>query len=148
MGADLSLRSLIRLNGFNGPGIVRVSSPTRTAIDYRIEVRNSQGNWEYVAGSSDRRGSQTGARSESDYQFEGFDEAEREQGLRWLEALREAQSKIKAIEAERVVYVGQQFAQPGLTHRLYRGEPGSPREAGFTRRYCRLSGLAVGCRKS
>lgn len=99
----------------------------RTAIDYRIEIRNSRGNWEYVAGSSDRRGNQPGSTTESDYQFGGFAEADRERGLRWLESLRETQSKIKAIEAERVVYVGQ-FSQPGLTHRLYRGEPSSPRE--------------------
>ena len=99
----------------------------RTATNYRIELRDSEGNWEYVAGSSDRQVSRSGATAESDYRFDEFAEADQERGRGWLKSLKETQAEIKAMEAKRVVYVGQ-FSQPGVTHRLYRGEPSSPRE--------------------
>ena len=41
--------------------------------------------------------------------------------------IEQIQVDLEQIQSQRVAYVGQ-FTQPGATHRLYRGEPTSPRE--------------------
>jgi len=99
----------------------------RTAVDYRIELMRADGQWEYVAGSSDRLVPQVSGGKEPQYRFDSFPDSEAEKGRRWLEELTSVRQELEQIQKSRVAYVGQ-FSQPGATHRLYRGEPSSPRE--------------------
>ncbi len=100
----------------------------RTAVGYRIELMSESGEWEFVAGDSDRSLVAAVEGGKSNYRFEGFSESEVEQGRRWLAHKNELKAEMDKIESTRVDYVGQ-FSQPGMTHRLYRGDPDSPREA-------------------
>ncbi len=99
----------------------------RTAIGYRIELLDAAGQWEVIASSSDRRTFDQAMPRSPEYQFERFADEEARNGRQWLSSLNDLVTERKRLEASRVAYIGQ-FSQPGPTHRLYRGEPGSPRE--------------------
>ena len=97
----------------------------RLPVNYRIEAATDPSAWELLASSSDRQ-SPIGAASEM-YQFTGIPHAEAAEGKRWLGELTQYQTQKADLEKETVVYAGN-FAQPGPTHRLYRGEPNAKRE--------------------
>ena len=97
----------------------------RVAVGYRIEAANEVGQWELLTSSSDR---QAGVGSASvTYQFRGFPQPEAAQGRQWLNELEGLRKQKAHLEMSSVVYAGT-FAQPGPTHRLYRGEPDAKRE--------------------
>ena len=97
----------------------------RVAVGYRIEAAAERGQWELLATSSDR---QAGVGSASvTYQFRGFPQSEAAQGREWIDELEGLRKKKAYLERSSVVYAGT-FAQPGPTHRLYRGEPDAKRE--------------------
>ena len=99
----------------------------RTALEYRVELQDADGVWQYVAGSSDRRSVANQESDEQHYDFENFPEEEAKKAREWLAEIEQIQVDVEQIQSQRVAYVGQ-FTQPGATHRLYRGEPTSPRE--------------------
>lgn len=97
----------------------------RLAVEYRIESSVDGESWTLLAGSTDRnpyKGS-----SEPQFDFSSFPEDEAAAGQRWLSELEAKQNLRTQLQQSSNVYVGT-FAQPGPTHRLYRGEQGSPRE--------------------
>jgi hypothetical protein len=97
----------------------------RMPVDYRVEVAESEGQWQLVASSSDRW--PEGHSSMGEYQFDAVAEAEAEQGRRWLEELDAVREERASLSQVNLVYAGK-FQQPGSTYRLYRGEPAMARE--------------------
>ena len=97
----------------------------RLPIRYRIEVASTPGQWQLVASSVDRlRARESGS---DEYHFEAFDQAEANQGHKWLAERNELQKMKADLSNSNQVYAGN-FQQPGPTHRLYRGEPAMARE--------------------
>lgn len=99
----------------------------RLPIGYHIESATESGQWNEVASSSDRLPFQTGRPPEENYEFHDFAQQDAEQGKMWLARLQAARREKTALEKSKLVYAGT-FAQPGPTHRLYRGEPDAKRE--------------------
>ncbi|WP_146578931.1 PSD1 and planctomycete cytochrome C domain-containing protein [Neorhodopirellula pilleata] len=97
----------------------------RLPIRYRIEVASTPGQWQLVASSADRL--PAGESTAEEYHFEAFDQAEADQGRKWLAERKELQQIKTDLSNSKQVYAGT-FQQPGPTHRLYRGEPAMPRE--------------------
>ncbi|MEM7393290.1 MAG: DUF1553 domain-containing protein, partial [Verrucomicrobiota bacterium] len=95
----------------------------RLAVDYRIETAVEPGQWTYLASSADRQ--KPGGKKAETYRFAGH--PDEQQGRHWLKELEQARSEKKRLEETTKVYAGT-FAQPGPTHRLYRGEPDAKRE--------------------
>ena len=99
----------------------------RLAIDYRVEVSTDAENWSLVAGSDDRQPFRIGQSTAPDYDFASFPKDEADNGRASLTQLT-AKTKLRdTLTKSTTIYAGT-FSQPGATHRLYRGEPGSPRE--------------------
>ncbi len=99
----------------------------RLPIEYRIDSAIEPGQWEAVASSSDRQPFQTKTPADTNYAFDGFSQPEADRGRLWLERLQDARRERAALQKSTLVYAGN-FVQPGLTHRLYRGEPDAKRE--------------------
>lgn len=97
----------------------------RLPVSYRIEAATKPEQWELLASSSDRQLS-SGATREM-YQFAGFPHPEAAKGQQWLDELKRLRTQKADLEKPTGVYSGK-FAQPGPTHRLYRGEPNAKRE--------------------
>ncbi|MED6335173.1 MAG: DUF1549 domain-containing protein, partial [Planctomycetota bacterium] len=91
----------------------------RTATQYTIEVRWASGDWTIVSGSQDRlaAGSQ------------GGEEGVSVGGSELTSHIAQAEERWRALKAapSAMVYAGQ-LAQPGPTHRLYRGDATAKRE--------------------
>ena len=94
----------------------------RVPVEYRIVVATEDGKWTTIASSSDRL-PKSSTQVTTRYQFTGKNA---DQGRKW-------EAQLKALETRRTnlskneVYAGK-FTQPGVTHRLYRGEPDMKRE--------------------
>ncbi|APZ92932.1 PSD1 and planctomycete cytochrome C domain-containing protein [Fuerstiella marisgermanici] len=99
----------------------------RLPIGYHIESAIEAGQWNPIASSSDRKPFRAETPSDENYDFDGFAQQEAEQGKKWLARLQAARREKAALEKSTLVYAGT-FAQPGPTHRLYRGEPDAKRE--------------------
>ncbi|MEZ6128409.1 MAG: DUF1553 domain-containing protein [Planctomycetaceae bacterium] len=99
----------------------------RLATDYRIEASVDGTEWTTVADSSDRKSFSAGTSDSVTYDFAAFSDAEADAGRELLKQL-DSQTQLRAtLTKPTLVYAGS-FVQPGATHRLYRGEPGAPRE--------------------
>ena len=99
----------------------------RLATDYRIETSLDGKTWALVASAADRLPYDAKQTPRIEYSFTGLPDAEAAaatEQLRRLEASIEQRAQLSQTPK---VYAGS-FRQPGPTHRLYRGEPGSPRE--------------------
>jgi len=83
----------------------------RLPVDYAIEAETAPGKWTTIAGSSGRleRGAEQG------------------RGAELFAALGRVKAERRKLEADSMVYAGQ-FEEPAAVHRLFRGDPGSPRE--------------------
>lgn len=113
----------------------------RLATEYVISVSKDGNDWTEVAGSKDRQpysSDQTGPV----YDFDSFPEAEAVTGRALLTQLEQTTKNRLAISRPPTVYAGR-FTQPGPTHRLYRGEPGAPREAVPPAAIASLNGITL-----
>lgn len=99
----------------------------RLATRYRIESSIEPDVWELLASSADRRVESEAAPGDEQYQFANLPRDQADLGRRWLDRLQAAQQERKDLAKSTMVYAGQ-FSQPGMTYRLYRGEPDARRE--------------------
>ncbi|MCA8998934.1 MAG: DUF1553 domain-containing protein [Planctomycetaceae bacterium] len=99
----------------------------RLAISYQIEGSRDGQAWQLLSSSADRLPFQQKADVAPDFDFSGVPDQQAQQGRKWLSRLKSLLEERKAVAQPPLVYAGT-FQQPGPTHRLYRGEPGSPRE--------------------
>jgi cytochrome c553 len=97
----------------------------RLATRYRIEAAEKAGAWRVVASSVGRSVKRPGKKPAPEYRFEGHPDAK--QGKQWLSQVTAAKARKYRLESSKLAYTGT-FAQPGPTHRLYRGEPDAKRE--------------------
>jgi hypothetical protein len=98
----------------------------RLATDYRIEVETTNGHWVTVAGSEGRLPATATASIESALPPRLSAEEKRRASTLLAELVRLQEERETTSTAPRV-YAGV-FEQPETVHRLYRGDPGSPRE--------------------
>jgi mono/diheme cytochrome c family protein len=102
----------------------------RLATQYRIEAGLTTNDWQRVASSDDREPFAGKAEPPPGpvYQFAGRPEAEAAQGKQWLAELEQVRRQRAEWAKAPAIYAGN-FTQPGVTHRLHRGDPLQPREA-------------------
>jgi mono/diheme cytochrome c family protein len=99
----------------------------RVAVEYRIETSLDGRDWRLVADSSDRI-KRTNSGRAADVAVPADLPAEEAATLRkLLERRREIDRRLGTLTALPPIYAGR-FEQPGLTHRLHRGDPMQPRE--------------------
>ncbi len=113
----------------------------RLAVDYKIESSLDAKNWTQLASSDDRLNSSPTSTAIV-YEFNSFPDAEAELGRTKLAELNERLSQREALSRPTMIYAGT-FAQPGPIYRLYRGEPGSPREEVAPAAIASLTGLTL-----
>ena len=99
----------------------------RLATGYKIEVSTDRQQWTTVASSADRLPFTNKQNVTPSYDFDSFPEGVAQQGRDQLAELQQLRSRQQELETGTLVYAGT-FSQPGPTHRLYRGEPGAPKE--------------------
>ena len=101
----------------------------RLPTKYRIEAATQVDldAWELLASSDDRLSYNTNESLESGYDFDRFSPEESKRGRKLFAQWKIARKQREQLERSSSVYTGT-FSEPGPTHRLYRGEPESPRE--------------------
>ena len=99
----------------------------RLATEYRIEGSLDGKQWKLLASSLDRMPFQTEAPRPVTYRFEGLPESEATQGKAWLVRIEKAVAERERLSRTPEIYAGS-FHPPGIIHRLYRGDPTTPRE--------------------
>ena len=114
----------------------------RLATDYRIDVSLNGETWSSVTGSSDRAAFRSNDVTGPEYNFDAFSNEEGNSGRAMLEQLNETLERQTAMAQPTMVYAGR-FSQPEATHRLYRGEPGSPREQVLPAAIASLNGVRL-----
>lgn len=100
----------------------------RLAIDYRIEASVDGRTWTLLCSSADRQPLSSVKPQDPIYDFDAFPVEEARLGEKLHEELQSLVAQRERLSAPTMVYAGT-FSQPGPTHRLYRGDPISPREA-------------------
>ena len=95
----------------------------RLATDYRIEISTDGKSWTTVGDSTRRR--KLGATIV--YEFDGLNSPEKEKAEQQLATLTSLLSRKNELKKPATAYLGT-FSPPLTTHRLYRGDPMSPRE--------------------
>ncbi|HUG68437.1 MAG TPA: DUF1553 domain-containing protein, partial [Pirellulaceae bacterium] len=98
----------------------------RVATSYKIEAAIEPGTWKQLA-SSDNRLPYSEDASSASPSVEGLPDEVAEEGKQLFAELNRAEQERDRLAQGPQVYAGT-FTQPGPTHRLYRGEPTSPRE--------------------
>ncbi|MEM7013789.1 MAG: DUF1553 domain-containing protein, partial [Verrucomicrobiota bacterium] len=96
----------------------------RIPIEYRIESSLDGENWTLLSSHRSRFPFQS-TKTETQYDFANHPDGET--GKQIHARLKAAQTEKSGLEKSTLVYAGK-FAQPGPTHRLYRGEPDAKRE--------------------
>lgn len=100
----------------------------RLATDYKIEASTDGEKWKLLATSADRQSfSLTNKPPQPTYDFSKLPSGEAASAKHQLQQLTAYQQQRTALASAKSAYAGT-FNQPGPTHRLYRGEPGIPRE--------------------
>ncbi|MEX0938414.1 MAG: PSD1 and planctomycete cytochrome C domain-containing protein [Pirellulales bacterium] len=99
----------------------------RLAIEYVIDVATEPDRWTVVASSEDRAPYRAQRAPLAGYRFASRSAAIDEDELARLIDLREELSAQLPDQEQHMVYAGS-FTPPGLTYRLYRGDPTAPRE--------------------
>jgi hypothetical protein len=98
----------------------------RLATDYLIEAETSQGRWATIASSQGRL--PAGSTDLADASFaKSLPPGTAKPAARLFAELRRLREERENMSATAKVYAGV-FEQPNPVHRLYRGDPGSPRE--------------------
>ncbi|MGB8853169.1 MAG: DUF1553 domain-containing protein [Pirellulales bacterium] len=108
----------------------RDRSPTpqfsdRVAIRYEVAVSNDGTTWQTVA--SDRGRIPYGGNTTAAIDFASLSPNERAEAESLTAQVAEAEKKLKQLKDVPKAYIGE-FAQPGKTHRFFRGDPMAPRE--------------------
>ena len=98
----------------------------RLATKYRIEVATEPGQWQVVADSS-RRMPAGGSSNPSDFVAAGLSAADAERAAEISRQIASLEAERNQLDGTAMAYAGT-FRQPPTTHRLYRGDPMSPRE--------------------
>ena len=100
----------------------------RLAVQYKIESSMDAKNWTQLASSADRMVAKSSTKeNEIVYEFDSYPADEANSGRAALADLKKILSQREVLSRPTMIYAGT-FSQPGPTHRLYRGEPSSPRE--------------------
>ncbi|MCA9177383.1 MAG: DUF1553 domain-containing protein [Planctomycetales bacterium] len=100
----------------------------RIPVEYRVELSLDGEQWQLVASHADRLPYRADESAQPlEYDFSAAAEDAAAQGERDLSRLHELTESRKQLTAPVMAYAGT-FAQPGPTHRLYRGEFQNPRE--------------------
>jgi hypothetical protein len=99
----------------------------RLATDYQIESSINGKDWQPVADSANRLPFKLDAPAKQSYDFAAFSKKEAADGQRLLNRLKTLNAQREKLSKQKMVYAGT-FSQPGPTHRLYRGDPTTPRE--------------------
>ena len=101
----------------------------RVATGYRIEAAVETNSWRQVASSDDREPFRGVVSKPSGpvYDFAGRSEEEAAAGRRLKSELQEAKARRDSLAKGPMVYSGT-YSEPGLTHRLHRGDPMQRRE--------------------
>ena len=99
----------------------------RVATKYVIEVAVEPDQWKQVASSADRLPFTGAAPTAPEYDFAQFPDEKAELGRQLLKQFQQNEQRKSQLQASATVYAGT-FAQPGPTHRLFRGEPMAQRE--------------------
>ncbi|WP_146677785.1 PSD1 and planctomycete cytochrome C domain-containing protein [Pirellula sp. SH-Sr6A] len=113
----------------------------RLATRYRIEIAETLGNWKQIASSEDRMPPSDAAWT-SRYDFGRQAEIDAQRGRSLLDESLELEQRRQQLIASRTVYAGV-FEQPAPSHRLFRGEPTSPRERVAPGTIAALGSLAI-----
>ena len=100
----------------------------RLITQYRIEAAEQPGTWAVVASSEDREPFLDKPPMPHPYQFDHFSTTEAEQGRAWFAEFERVQKRRETAAKTPTTYSGS-FQQPGLSHRLHRGDPMQKREA-------------------
>ena len=100
----------------------------RLATEYRIEGSLDGKEWKLLASSQDRMPFSPQQPKPVTYRFTGVSEAVATEGKNGLARLERLLTERAAISRTSEVYAGT-FGAPGTVHRLYRGDPTTPREA-------------------
>ena len=98
----------------------------RLATQYKIEAAVEPGHWKPIASSDDRLPYATDT-SIASISFDGIPERVAAPGKQLFAELKSAEQERDRLSQSQMIYAGT-FAQPGPTHRLYRGEPTAQRE--------------------
>ncbi len=99
----------------------------RVATEYKIEISSDGANWNLVASSADRLPLVKGKALESPYELKGLPDDEANLAKKSLKLLQTLDKEKEELMASTKVYTGT-FFQPPTTHRMYRGDPTTPRE--------------------
>ncbi len=99
----------------------------RLPVSYFIESSIDATNWGPLASSDDRMSVDSAPHSTIVYDFDSFSGEESVKGRANLADLNNLLQLREELSRPTMIYAGT-FTQPGPIHRLYRGEPGSPRE--------------------
>jgi hypothetical protein len=99
----------------------------RLATDYLIEAETADGSWKRVASSVDRLPAES-AHSAIDSFLGRLTPKRAQQAALLLAELTRLREERDSTSLTAKIYAGV-FVQPDTVHRLYRGDPGSPREA-------------------
>jgi len=101
----------------------------RLAVRYKIEIALEPDQWRPLVSSKDRRpftGKKKPA-NQIEYDFSKATPEEAASGKQWIERIAAVKKQQAQLRTASMAYIGT-FAQPGPTHRLYRGEPDQKRE--------------------
>jgi mono/diheme cytochrome c family protein len=98
----------------------------RVITDYVIEASVDGQTWKPLTSSADRQPVDSAADPRAF--LARLDPASADRGRELLDQIKSSQTRIAELETSRTAWIGT-FAQPGETHRLYRGDPMAPREA-------------------
>lgn len=98
----------------------------RLAVKYHIEVAAEEGMWQLVASSRDRVPLGSAAANVIN-RFASLPAEQRTKAEGLAAEIQKLTDKLKSLQNVNIAYAGT-FAQPGPTHRLYRGDPLQKRE--------------------
>ena len=99
----------------------------RVATEYKIELSSDGANWNLVASSADRLPMVKGKALENPYDLNGLPEDEANLVKQSIKRVQSLGKEKEELSASTKVYSGT-FFQPPATHRMYRGDPTTPRE--------------------
>ena len=99
----------------------------RLATEYKIELSLDGTKWSIASSSADRLPLIKGKTLENAYELKGLPDAEANEVKEALSHIRRLVKERDELLASNKVYTGT-FFQPPATHRLYRGDPTTPRE--------------------
>jgi hypothetical protein len=98
----------------------------RLPVDYTIEAETAPGHWTPVAGSQGRL-PLAAAGEQPQPPSNALPTEKQRRVAELLSALKRQQAERQSLKAASMVYAGQ-FEEPSPVHRLFRGDPGLPRE--------------------